>query len=238
MMIENSYIAVDIETTGLDPKTERIIEIGAVRVIDGREEEHFHKMIDPHRTLESRIVELTGINDEMLKEAEELVDVLPEFLEFCGELPLLGHHVIFDYSFLKRAAVNMGLTFDKNGLDTLKICRCFMPGEEKKNLEAACRYYAVERGQAHRALSDAIDAHRLYQVMLIKYGSERPEVFRGTPLIYKVKKEQPASKRQKEDLRDLLKYHRIDVLVQIDDLSRNEVSRLKDKIISQYGRKK
>lgn len=235
-MIDNSYIALDIETTGLDPKNERIIEIGAVRVIDGVEQLQFHKMINPHRKLEERIIELTGIHDMMLEEASELSDVLPEFLEFCGELPLLGHHVIFDYSFLKRAAVNQGLTFDKKGLDTLKICRCFMPGEAKKNLEAACSYYEVIRGQAHRALSDAIDAHRLYQEMLKKHGAERPEVFAGVPLIYKVKKEQPASKRQKEDLRDLLKYHRIDVLVQIDDLSRNEASRLKDKIISQYGR--
>jgi DNA polymerase-3 subunit alpha (Gram-positive type) len=234
--MENSYIALDLETTGLDPKTERIIEIGAIRVEDGRETAQFHTMVNPHRVLEERIVELTGITDDMVKDAPDIVDILPELLEFCGELPLLGHHVIFDYSFLKRAAVNQGKTFEKKGIDTLKVCRSFMPGEEKKNLEAACRYYGIEREQAHRALDDARDAHRLYQKLKEQYGGTRPEAFSSSPLIYKVKREQPASKKQKQDLQDLLKYHKIDILVQLDDLSRNEVSRIKDKIISQYGR--
>lgn len=82
--------------------------------------------------------ELTGICDDDLKDAPVLDTVLPELLEFCGELPLLGHHVIFDFSFLKRAAVNRKYTFEHAGLDTLKICRHFMPEEEKKNLAAAC----------------------------------------------------------------------------------------------------
>jgi DNA polymerase-3 subunit alpha (Gram-positive type) len=234
--MENSYIALDLETTGLDPKTERIIEIGAVRIENGLETAQFHTMVNPHRVLEERIVELTGITDEMLKDAPDIVDILPELLEFCGELPLLGHHVIFDYSFIKRAAVNAGLAFERSGIDTLKLCRCFMPGPEKKNLEAACRYYGIDRKQSHRALDDARDAHRLYRKLMELHGAERPEAFSGNPLIYKVKREQPASKKQKQDLQDLLKYHKIDILVQLDDLSRNEVSRLKDKIISQYGR--
>lgn len=230
------YIAVDLETTGLEPKRDKIIEIGAIHVSDGEEIAHFHAMVNPHRAIEARITELTGITDEMVENAPDIGDIIGEFLHFCGELPLLGHHVIFDFSFLKRAAVNQGLEFDRNGIDTLKICRKFMPEEERKNLEAACAFYGIERQGAHRALGDARDAHALFQALNRLYGESQPEAFAEKPLIYKVKREQPASKKQKEDLRYLVKYHKIDLPVQIDHLTRNEASRITDKIISQYGR--
>lgn len=232
----NSYAAIDLETTGLDPKKERIIEIGAVRVEQGEITERFSTFVNPRMELEPRIVELTGIEDAMLFGAPEIGEIIGRVLDFCGELPLLGHHVIFDYSFLKRAAVNAGRNFDRTGIDTLKIARRFMPEEEKKNLAAACAYFEVRQETAHRALSDAVSAHLLYQTMRKCHFHEAPEVFAPKSLIYKVKKEQPASKMQKEVLRELVKYHRINLSVQIDSLSRNEVSRITDKIISQYGR--
>lgn len=111
-----------------------------------------------------------------------------------------------------------------------------MPQEEKKNLEAACRFFEIQRQGAHRALGDAEDAHSLYQRLIALYGETEPGAFAEKPLIYKVKREQPASKKQKEDLRYLLKYHKIDLPVQIDYLSRNEASRITDQVISQYGR--
>ena len=174
---DNSYIAIDLETTGLNPKTERIIEIGAARVEDGIVVQTYSTFVNPERELDARIRELTGICDDDLKDAPVLDTVLPELLAFCGELPLLGHHVIFDFSFLKRAAVNRKYTFEHAGLDTLKICRHFMPEEEKKNLAAACRYFAVDPGESHRAFSDAMAAHHLYQELKNRYFLEVPEVF-------------------------------------------------------------
>lgn len=111
-----------------------------------------------------------------------------------------------------------------------------MPEEEKKNLAAACRYFTVDPGESHRALSDALAAHHLYQELKNRYFLEVPEVFAPQPLIYKVKREQSASKKQKEVLRELLKYHRINLSAQIDSLSKNEISRLTDQIIAQHGR--
>lgn len=111
-----------------------------------------------------------------------------------------------------------------------------MPGEEKKNLSAACAYFAVTQDTAHRALSDAYAAHDLYQELKKRFGGERPELFTAKMLQYKAKKERTASKRQKEHLQDLLKYHRIDITVEIDHMSGNEISRMIDKIIFQYGR--
>ena len=128
------------------------------------------------------------------------------------------------------------MEFEKQGIDTLKLCRKFMPEAEKKNLSSACAYYGVDLTGAHRASHDALATHELYQRLTAAYGEAAEEDFLPKPLIYKIKREQPATKRQKDVLRELLKYHKIRVTVQIDHLSRNEISRLTDKIILQYGR--
>ena len=233
----NSYIAVDIETTGLNAKLDKIIEIGAVKVINGQITERFQTLVNPHRDLQDQTELLTGITMDMLSDAPGIDEVIGALVGFCEEgLPLLGHRIIFDYSFLKRAAVNQKLVFERNGIDTLWLCRHFMPEEEKKNLAAACAFYGIAREQSHRAFADAVDAHLLFQALLDRHGRTEPGEFAEKPLIYKVKREQPASKKQKEGLRYLLKYHKIDLPVQIEYLSRNEISRITDKIILQYGR--
>lgn len=232
----SSYIAVDLETTGLNPKVDKIIEIGAVRVIDGNITARYETFVNPYRKLEERVIALTGIRDDQIESAPGINTVIGEFLEFSKDLPILGHHVIFDFSFLKRAAVNEGKEFERQGIDTLKLARRFMPPEEKKNLKAACEYFGIRQEKNHRALWDSIAAHNLYQEIKKQYGSLKPDAFCLEALIYKVKREQPASKRQKEHLQDLLKYHKIVLSVQTDHLSRNEISRITDKIIAQYGR--
>ena len=229
-------VALDLETTGLDSKTERILEIGAVRIRDSRGEASFSRLVNPGREIPEAVRELTGITGEMAAACPPVEEVLPEFLEFCGELPILGHNVLFDYRFLKRAAVNQGFSFERRGFDTLALCRKFMPEGEKKNLAAACRYYGVETGTSHRALDDARAALYLYRRLAALYGEEKPEAFAPSSLIYKVKKDPPASKRQKEVLRDLLKYHKITLSAQMDGLGRSEIARITDRIISKYGR--
>ena len=232
----NSYVALDLETTGIGARHEKITEIGMVKVIDGEAVDTYHTMVNPHREIPERIVELTGITDDMVKDAPGIDEILDEVLNFTGELPLLGHQIIFDYGFLVQAAVNQKRKFEKYGVDTLKLCRYLMPGAEKKNLGAACAYFGVHQDTAHRALSDAYAAHDLYQELKRRFGKERPELFTAKMLQYKAKKERTASKRQKEHLQDLLKYHRINLSAQIDSLSKNEISRLTDQIIAQHGR--
>lgn len=230
------YIAVDLETTGLDVKTEQIIEIGAVRVEHGRVVDEFETFVNPYRQLDERIVGLTGITDEDLAGAPGIGEAMEAFLRFAGELPLIGHQILFDYRFLKKAAVNLGIPFERDGIDTLLLARKFMPEAEKKNLGAACQYFHVGMDRAHRALSDAKAAMGLYEAMKKEHFMSNPEAFSVKKLVYKVKKEQPASKRQKERLQYLIKCHRICLTVQIDHLTRNEISRITDKIIAQYGR--
>lgn len=232
----NSYIALDLETTGLEPKLEKITEIAALKVEDGVITERLVTFVNPGKQLEERITELTGITDEMLKDAPPIETVIEKVISFCRELPLLGHHIIFDYSFLKRAAVNSRLEFEKEGIDTLTLCRTFMEGDTKRNLGSACAYYSIPQSGAHRAEADAESAHLLYQEIRKRHGEQHPELFCPKALIYKAKREQPATKRQKEYLQDLVKCHRINITVQIDALSRSEASRMIDHIISQHGR--
>lgn len=99
----------------------------------------------------------------MLKDAPVIEDIIGEVLEFIGNLPLLGHNIRFDYSFLKQAAVNQKMEFECEAVDTLKVCRKLMPEQEKKNLGNACTYYKIEQPLAHRAEADALSAHFLYQ---------------------------------------------------------------------------
>lgn len=233
---KDCYIALDLETTGLDPRFDKIIEIGAVRVENGEVAGRFEMFVNPGRKLEARVMELTGITDAMLKDAPEIGGVMEAIADFTEGVPILGHNILFDYRFLKQAAVNLGMVFERRGIDTLRLCRRFMPGPEKKNLAAACRYYGVEPEASHRALADAVSAHLLYQAMKKRCFQEDPEAFLDEALQYRVKREQPATKKQKEVLRELAKYHKISLTVQIEELSRNEAARITDKIIAQYGK--
>ena len=139
----DTYVCIDLETTGLNPKTDRIIEIGAVKVEKGIETEIFESLVNPGRSLEERIIALTGIRNEDLVEAPTIDEVLPKFLEFVGDSILLGHSVLFDFSFIEKNAVNRKMTFEKEGIDTLKIARKFLPELESRSLGYLCEYYQI-----------------------------------------------------------------------------------------------
>lgn len=232
----DSYIALDLETTGLESRTDKIIEIAALKVVDGEMKDRLVTLVRPERTLSETVTALTGITDKMLENAPVIEEILPDLLDFCKGFPLLGHNILFDYRFLKQAAVNQKKTFETEAIDTLALSRKFMPACEKKNLGAACGYYCIPQSLVHRAEADAESAHFLYQKLKERYGAENEVLFLPKPLICKVKREQPATKRQKEYLQDLVKCHRIDITVQVNDLSRSEASRLIDGIILQHGK--
>ena len=112
------YVCVDIETSGVRVKWDKIIEIGAVKVRDSKAVDTFSELINPGLKLSPYITELTGITDEMLKDKPFIEKVLPRFIEFTGDDVIMGHNIMFDYSFLKQNAINQKLKFDKMGIDT------------------------------------------------------------------------------------------------------------------------
>lgn len=230
-----SYVSIDLETTGLNPKTDKITEIGAVRVIDGERRETFAALVNPGRRLEPRIVELTGLTDQELADAPYIEEILPDALDFIGDLPLLGHSVLFDFSFLKKAAADSRLTFEKQAVDTLKIARKYLAGLEHRSLDFLCAHYRIPH-QAHRALADAEATVLLYERLTERFYSEEDALFQPQALNFKVKRDTPASKSQKERLYRLTKQHKIILGLEIEKLTKSEASRCIDKILAQYGR--
>ena len=229
----NSYISIDLETTGLNPKLDKIIEIGGVKVLDGKVTDTFSTFVNPAMKLKEHVVELTGIRDEMLTDAPTLDEVMPKLLVFLEELPLLGHRVLFDYSFLKKAAVDRKLTFEKNGLDTLKIARRYLPGLERRTLEFLCSHYGIGH-TAHRALGDAMATHELYQILAEDYCDGQDDLFCPRKLIFQVKRDTPITKAQKERLYRLQDQHKIVIDANVESMTRSEADRTIDLII---GRK-
>lgn len=233
--VTHSYVSLDLETTGLEPKKDKIIEIGAVRVRDGIICARMACLVNPGIRLSERIIELTGIHDEALRTAPEITEVLPELINFIGEDILLGHRVLFDYSFVKKAAVSQKTAFEKKGIDTLKIARKFLPELESRSLPSLCRHFGIAHS-AHRALGDAEAVVSLYRKLTELFYQGHEEEFAPRPLIYHAKREQPATIPQKEQLYKWMDRHRIEIECNVEKLTRSEASRLMTQLLAKYGR--
>lgn len=227
-----SYVCVDVETTGLNAKEEKLIEIGAVKVLDGKIMGTFQSLIQPGRPIGARIEALTGITDKMLEDAPVAKEVMPKFYEFCGDLPLLGHNLIFDYSFLKKGMVNEKLSFEKEGIDTLRIARKYLPELESRKLGFLCQHFGIEH-TAHRALGDAEATNILYQKLCVLFGEkdalEGANVFLPKTLLYNVKKEQAITISQKEQIQRYCQTLGISLERDLDLMTRSEASRFLQK---------
>ncbi len=230
------YVALDVETTGLNPARDKLLEIGAAKVQDGEVLETYNTLVNTGIPVPKKIRELTGITDEMQENGKKIGTAIREFLDFCGEFPVLGHNVQFDYSFLKQAAMNEGAVFERKALDTLTIARRLLPELPSRTLPAMCRHYQVDSRNFHRALDDALAAHKILWKLWAEFGEKDPEAFSLHPLRYSGKKQGPITNSQKGYLNDLLKYHKIETSIRIEDMTKNEASRMIDQIISQYGK--
>lgn len=231
-----SYVAIDLETTGLNPKNNRIIEIGAVKVMQGEVKDVYSTFVKPEMIIPMRVQELTGITNQMADQGKEIKEAIGEIIEFCQDYTLLGHNLQFDFSFLKQNAENQKLKFEKQGIDTLKIARKILPDLESRSLEYLCEFYKIEHKEKHRAYCDARATAQLYEFLSGKYGDCQPKVFCPFELIYQVKRQSPITPRQKVYLNDLIKYHKIELGVEISSLTKNQASRYIDNLILNYGR--
>ncbi len=153
-----SIVALDLETTGLDPFNDAIIEIGAIRFNNRRIEDEFSTLVNPLRLIPGFITNLTGITNDMVQNAPTLEDILPEIEDFVADLPVLGHNVGFDLSFLRQAGV-----FQYNdGLDTYDMASVLLPGAGRYNLGALGQFLGIPFPASHRALDDARVTHAVF----------------------------------------------------------------------------
>jgi DNA polymerase-3 subunit epsilon/ATP-dependent DNA helicase DinG len=156
-----SIVAFDLETTGLDPQTDLILEIGAVRFNGRRIEGEFNTLINPGRPIPPFITNLTGITDQMVREAPPIRAVLGELKEFIGDCPVLGHNVRFDLSFIRKYGV-AGLN---DYVDTYEMASILLPSAERYNLGALGQLLGVPLSATHRALDDARVTRAIYQIL-------------------------------------------------------------------------
>lgn len=154
-MKQTPVVVLDLETTGLSPHRHKITEIAAVKV-QGREIlDSFHTLVNPEQPIPRFITKLTGITDDMVKDAPTIEHALPSLKEFMGDLAIVGHNVAFDYGFLAhnfRQYCGEQLVNDR--LCTCKLARRMLPDLPSKKLSSVCDYFGLVNEQAHRAMAD------------------------------------------------------------------------------------
>ena len=173
------YTVLDLEMTGLAPKRDKVIEIGAVRVRNGEIADTYGTLVRPGMSIPETVVQLTGITDEMAALGKEENVAMQELLQFIGDDILVGHNLIFDYSFLK--------------------------------------------------LDDAVETYKVFENLKSIEGASM-ELFVPKPLMYKAKRQTPATEHQKERLRELMEQYGRKDSISWETLTRSEASRLQDKI--------
>ena len=153
--LDETYVVFDIETTGFSPVSNRIIEIGAVKVEHGEITDRFSTFVNPEVPIPFEIEKLTSINDSMVIDADTIEVVLPKFLEFVGDAILVAHNANFDVSFIKENAKRLEIPVDFTYVDTVGIARTLLTGQAKYTLDAVAKTLGISLENHHRAVDDA-----------------------------------------------------------------------------------
>ena len=153
--LNDEFVVFDIETTGFSAHYDRIIEIGAVKIKDGKITERFSEFVNPQIPIPIKIEKLTSINDGMVANADTIDKVLPRFLNFIGDAAVVAHNAEFDVSFIADNAERLGHKIDFTVLDTVLIAQYLMPGLKNFKLDTLVKHLGVVLNNHHRAVDDA-----------------------------------------------------------------------------------
>lgn len=151
----DTYVVFDIETTGFSPEKNRIIEIGAVKVTDGKITDKFSTFVNPDVPIPFDIEKLTSINDAMVLPYPKIDVILPQFLEFVGDAALVAHNASFDVGFIGHYAEKQGLAFNPTVLDTVTMARLLLPNLNRFKLDTVAKALNISLANHHRAVDDA-----------------------------------------------------------------------------------
>ena len=153
--LRDTYVVFDLETTGFSPVNNRIIEIGAVKVVNGEITEEFSTFVNPKVPIPFKIEELTSINDHMVMDAPEIEEILPKFLEFVGDAVLVAHNAGFDVSFIEENCRRLGYPRSFVYLDTVALARVLLPQLNRFKLDTVAKALQISLHHHHRAVDDA-----------------------------------------------------------------------------------
>lgn len=164
--IDTTYCVLDLETTGFSFRTEKITEVGIMKIKNGEILDEFSCFVNPEKPIPERVVEVTNITDDMVKDAETIDKVMPKILEFVGDSVLVAHNADFDIGFLKYNAKQLGLTLDNTYIDTLRLSKDLFPDFKKYKLGLIAEKLGIKVEVAHRALDDVDTTVKVFNIML------------------------------------------------------------------------
>ena len=163
-----NYILFDIETTGLSPVTDQIVELSAVKVQSGEIVDEFSTLVNPGIHIPYTASSINGITDDMVKDAPGIDQVITDFAAFVGDFVLMGHNIIrFDFKFIQRDALKyLGREFQNDRVDTLWVANRYLPDLKSRSLQNLAYHYGISYEGAHRALADCHINKKVYDRLL------------------------------------------------------------------------
>ena len=231
--LDGTFIVFDLETTGLNPASEEITEIAAVRVVEGEIRDSFQTYVNPHKPIPPEITELTGISDETVADAPDLDKAVPEFLAWAGEgqYPLVAHNAGFDMGFLRTACQRLGIEREFTSIDTLEMSRLMLPHMHKFKLNILAKELQVGPFEHHRASEDAAVLGRIYVKLLKRLREEMHAVTTAdiNPVL-------AATTDRKNKLKNLPRYHFI-ILVKNQAGLRNLYQLISKSFLEYYNKR-
>lgn len=173
------YVVFDLETTGINPEWDEIIEISAVRVEQGKIADHFSTLVNPGRHIPAAASAVNGITDRMVADAPHISEVIEDFMDFIGAAVLVGHNIhTFDLKYIRRVlGEKMGRELENDYIDTLYMARRCLPQLSHHRLTDLSAYYHIDTKGAHRALNDCIMNQQCYEEMK-RTAREREQVLK------------------------------------------------------------
>lgn len=201
--IDTTYCVLDLETTGLSAKTEKITEIGIMKVRNGEVLEEFCEFVNPEKPIPQRVQEITNITDDMVKDAPTIEEIFPKVLEFIKGTVLVAHNATFDIGFLKTVAKDLGYEFDYTYVDTLPLARKLYPELKKHKLGKIAEHLKIKVEVAHRALDDVDTTVKVLREMM-KTLKER-----GAKTVGDIATKCEDEKAKAEEYKRLQPYHAI-----------------------------
>ena len=198
-----TYCVLDLETTGISITTEKITEVGIMKVKNGEVIDEFEIFVNPEKPIPQRVVEVTNITDEMVKDAETIDKVFPKILEFVGDSIIVAHNASFDVGFLKHNAKLLGYEFNNTYIDTLPLAKDLFPDLKKYKLGKIADSLGIEVDVAHRALADVDTTVKVFNVMLKKLKDK------GINTVDVIDSATKDPEAQKEEFKKQRSYHAI-----------------------------
>lgn len=173
------FVIIDIETTGLDSRSDKIVELAGIKIKQGEIVDTFCSLVNPGVPIPKEATMIHHITDKMVKNAPRINVVLPKFLDFIGELPVGGHNIKFDYDFIQYNAYLLGKSFNNPYFDTLSLCRKAFPNLKSHKLGAMIEYLKIDVKNQHRAFDDVLATAKIYfKCCEVLKGKHEPKIIK------------------------------------------------------------